>query len=162
LRRWLREVETLSDVEEVGHICEPESGRNLSDEEEVGSTRDLIDCQASRNKILECQVGKGGNMSSNESSYQKGVMKNEEEARERPRSDEYSHRIMSRVNEDDEKLKTSVTEEEDQRNVLIIGGVNIFLPSDQIKASTGVSDRIERQPTETVMEEKEQALKSIA
>jgi hypothetical protein len=33
----------------------------------------------------------------------------------KPHSDEDSHRTVSHVNEDDEKLKTSVTEEEDQR-----------------------------------------------
>jgi hypothetical protein len=31
------------------------------------------------------------------------------------------------VNEDDEKLDTFVTEEEDQRSVLYIGGIKIFL-----------------------------------
>jgi hypothetical protein len=39
--------------------------------------------------------------------------------------------IVSRVNEDDEKLKTSTIKEEDQRTILIIGGVEIFLPSSQ-------------------------------
>jgi hypothetical protein len=33
------------------------------------------------------------------------------------------------VNEDDEKLKTSTIKEKDQRRILIIGGVEIFLPS---------------------------------
>jgi hypothetical protein len=68
---------------------------------------------------------------------------------------------MSHVNEDDDKLKNFVTEEEDQTNILIIGGVEIFLPSSQGKAITGVSYAIERQTVETVMEEKEQILKSV-
>jgi hypothetical protein len=33
------------------------------------------------------------------------------------------------VNEDDEKLNTSITKEEDQRSILIIGGIKIFLPN---------------------------------
>jgi hypothetical protein len=33
LRRWLREVETLSDTEKLVCICEPEVGEYLSDEE---------------------------------------------------------------------------------------------------------------------------------
>jgi hypothetical protein len=45
LRRWLREVENLSDIEEkVTHICEPNIGRNLSDEEEVRSVKGIINC----------------------------------------------------------------------------------------------------------------------
>ena len=43
LRRWLRELENLSDIEEeLIHICELEIGRHLSDEEEVRSDKDLI------------------------------------------------------------------------------------------------------------------------
>jgi hypothetical protein len=53
----------------------------------------------------------------------------DEEAEEIPHSDEDSRGIVSRVNEDDEKLKTSIIKEEDQRTILIIGGVKIFLPS---------------------------------
>jgi len=44
LRRWLRHVENLSDIEDMVFICEPEVGRNLNDEEEERSRRDLIDC----------------------------------------------------------------------------------------------------------------------
>jgi hypothetical protein len=33
------------------------------------------------------------------------------------------------VNEDDDNSKTSIIEEKDQRSVLVIGGVEIFLPS---------------------------------
>jgi hypothetical protein len=55
------------------------------------------------------------------------------------------------VNEDDEKLKTSITKEKDQRSILVIGGIQIFLPSSGGEASIGVAD--------TVMEEKERILK---
>jgi hypothetical protein len=51
LRRWLRHVETLSATEEeMVYICEPEVGRNLSDEEER-SIEDLIDFQEGRGEI---------------------------------------------------------------------------------------------------------------
>jgi hypothetical protein len=36
---------------------------------------------------------------------------------------------MGCVNEDDEKLQTFVIEKEDQRDILVTGGVKIFLPS---------------------------------
>jgi hypothetical protein len=60
LRRWLRELENLSDTEEeLIHICEPEIGRHLSDEEEVRSVKDLINCQEGRNGLSSFQVGNG-------------------------------------------------------------------------------------------------------
>jgi hypothetical protein len=65
------------------------------------------------------------------------------------------------VNEDDENLKTSTIEEKDQKTILIIGGVNIFLPSIQGEASTYVIDAIEGQQDETVMEEEEEILMSV-
>jgi hypothetical protein len=37
LRGWLRYVESLRDEEEMVHACEPEAGRNLSDDEEKRS-----------------------------------------------------------------------------------------------------------------------------
>jgi hypothetical protein len=46
-----------------------------------------------------------------------------------PHLHEGSCRFADHVNEYDEKLNTSITEEGDQRNVLIIGGIRIFLPS---------------------------------
>jgi hypothetical protein len=39
------------------------------------------------------------------------------------------------VNEDDEKLNTFTIQEEDQRSILIIGGIKIFLPNSQVEAS---------------------------
>jgi hypothetical protein len=58
LRRWLRELENLSDIEEeLIHICEPEIGRHLSDEEEVRSDKDLINCQERRDGFSYFQVG---------------------------------------------------------------------------------------------------------
>jgi hypothetical protein len=58
LRRWLREVENLSDIEEkVIHMYELEIGRNLSDEEEVRSVKGLIKCQKGRDEFSYCQGG---------------------------------------------------------------------------------------------------------
>jgi hypothetical protein len=71
------------------------------------------------------------------------MLTGEEEAKERPFSDGYSRGIANRVNEDDEKLKTSTIKEKDQRTVLIIGGVEIFLPSGQREASKDVVDATE-------------------
>jgi hypothetical protein len=46
-------------------------------------------------------------------------------------------------------------EKEDQRNLLIIGGIEIFLPLSPVEAKTCVADAAtaEGQPAETVMEE---------
>jgi hypothetical protein len=57
LGRWLRYVEDLRDTEEVIHICEPEAGRNLSDEEESRLDGDLIDFQVGRSELSSFQVG---------------------------------------------------------------------------------------------------------
>jgi hypothetical protein len=51
--------------------------------------------------------------------------------------------------------------EEDHRSILIIGGINIFLPISPAEASAQIFGATEeRQPTVTVIEEKEQILKS--
>jgi hypothetical protein len=57
LKRWMRYVKSLRDEEEVVHICEPEVGRHLSDEEEMRSDKDFINCQESRDGFSYCQVG---------------------------------------------------------------------------------------------------------
>jgi hypothetical protein len=45
LRRWLRHAENLDKPKEMVQICEPETGRNLSDaEDEMGSEEDLKHC----------------------------------------------------------------------------------------------------------------------
>jgi hypothetical protein len=46
LRWWLRPAENLNRPEKRIQICEPETGRNLSDaKDEMGSDEDLKDCQ---------------------------------------------------------------------------------------------------------------------
>jgi hypothetical protein len=67
------------------------------------------------------------------------------------------------VNEDDDKLKTFTIQEEDQRSILIIGGIKIFLPNSQVEANAHDESAAEeeRQPAETVKEEEmEQTLMS--
>jgi hypothetical protein len=41
----------------VVHICEPEAGRNLSDDEEKRSGKGLRNCQVSSEELSDCQVG---------------------------------------------------------------------------------------------------------
>jgi hypothetical protein len=87
LRVWLRYVETLRGEEEMVHICEPETGKSLNDDEkkrsekglincqvsieelsgflegnEMRSLDDIIDCQEGREEIPDFQVGKGEDM----------------------------------------------------------------------------------------------------
>jgi hypothetical protein len=57
LKGWLRYVESLRDEEEMVHVCEPEAGRNLSDDEEERSLEDLVNCQVGRDELSSCQVG---------------------------------------------------------------------------------------------------------
>jgi hypothetical protein len=58
LRRWLRELENLSDTkEEQIHICESEIGRHLSDEEDVRLDEDIINFNVGRNGLSSYQVG---------------------------------------------------------------------------------------------------------
>jgi DNA-binding transcriptional regulator YbjK len=64
-------------------------------------------------------VGKGEEMSSVESSHLEDLT-DEEDAEGRPHSEEYSRGVVSHVNEDDEKLRTSTIKDMDQRIVLII------------------------------------------
>jgi hypothetical protein len=46
---WLRHAESLRDEEEMVQVCEPETGRNLSDEDELRSLKNLRDCHVCRN-----------------------------------------------------------------------------------------------------------------
>jgi hypothetical protein len=54
----LRYAENLNGPEEMVQVCEPETGRGLSDEEnELGSAEDLKNCQEGREEIPVFQVG---------------------------------------------------------------------------------------------------------
>jgi len=60
MRRWLRHTGNLSEAEEeLIHISEPETKRNLSDEEENRSDEGLVNCQVGRNGLSSFQVGNG-------------------------------------------------------------------------------------------------------
>jgi hypothetical protein len=91
---------------------------------EMGSV-DLIDFQLGSREFPNCQVGRGNEMrlsesltDSVESSYQRGVL-----------IDGDSCGLADNVNEDDDKLKNFTIQEENQRSILIIGGIKIFLPN---------------------------------
>jgi hypothetical protein len=110
---------------------------------------DLIDCQVGRREIPNFQVGRGKEMrlseslrSSEVSSCQQGVL-----------IDEDSCGFADHVNEYDEKLNTLTIQEEDQRSILIIGGIQIFLPNNPVEARECVADATteEGQPMVTVM-----------
>jgi hypothetical protein len=60
MKRWLRHTQNLNDTkEELNHIYEPKTGRNLNDEEEKRSDEDLINCQVGGNGLSSFQVGNG-------------------------------------------------------------------------------------------------------
>jgi hypothetical protein len=70
---------------------------------------DLINYQEGRGHILNCQVGKGEEMSSVESSRQQGVSIDGEEEEERPHPYEGSCETASHINEYDDKLENFIT-----------------------------------------------------
>jgi hypothetical protein len=150
----LRHVESLRSEEEVVHICEPEAGRNLSDDEEkrslddlrncqvgseelssfqvgneMGSLEDLIDCQEGREEIPNFQVGKGSEM----------------------------RLVDNLMNSEVSSYQQGELMERDQRCLLIIGGIEVFLPHSLVEARECVADATteEGQPTVTVIEEEE-------
>jgi hypothetical protein len=115
---------------------------------------ELMRFQVSREEIPYCQVGKGKEVRLSES------LRNSEVSSDQKRVmiDEDSCGFTYHVKEDDEKLNTPIAEEEDQRCILIIGGIEIFLPSNPAKARACVAYVMieETNPTVTVKgEEKE-------
>jgi hypothetical protein len=90
-------------------------------------------------------------MSSAESSCQQGVLTDGEEEEEIPHPYEDSCRAASRMNEDDDKLRTCITKEKDQRSILVIGGIHIFFPSSRGETSIDVLYEIEGQQVESVI-----------
>jgi hypothetical protein len=141
LKRWMRYDENLSDEGK-------RSGKGLIGFQ-VGNVKGLVDivnCQVGIGDIPSFQVGKEEEVRSTESSRQ-GVLIGEEEAKEGPHSGEYSCGTASCVNEDDDKLETFITSKKDKRTVLIIGGVEIFLPSDRGEASIDVAYATKGQQT---------------
>jgi hypothetical protein len=146
---------------EMVHVCEPEAGRNLSDEDELRSLEDLRDCQEGRTKISNCQVGnemrslwdlidcqedsreisccqEGNEMGS------KDLIDCQEGSRKFPifqvgRGTEVrlSESLMnSEVSSDQREELTG----EDQKGILIIGGIEIFLPLSPVEARVCVAE----------------------
>jgi hypothetical protein len=76
--------------------------------------------------------------------------------------DEDSCGFPSHVNEDDGNLKTFTIREDDMRTLIMIGGIEIFLPLAQEEAEICVVDATttEGQLAETVTEELEQTLEA--
>jgi hypothetical protein len=154
LRKWLRHVETLSDTEEeLIHICEPETGRNLSDEEEKRSVEDLINCQGGRSELSSFQVGNERRSvdglidfqegSDGSSSFQVG---NGERSGDLIDCQVGREKIPScqvgkgeEMNSVESSYQQGVLMEEDQRCVLIIGGIQIFLQNSPAEANTSVA-----------------------
>jgi hypothetical protein len=92
---------------------------------------DLVDFQEGRSEILDSQVGKGDEVRLPESLRSSEVSSNQQ----------------------------GVLTEEDQTSILIIGGIDIFLPNNQVEARAHVESATKRQPVVTVIkEEKEQIL----
>jgi hypothetical protein len=120
----------------------------------VKGSGDLVNCQVGRGDIPYFQVGKDEEMRSDEISRQR-MLADEEESKGRPHSDGDSCGAASHVNEYDEKLQTSTIEEKDRGSILIIVGVEIFLPSGRGEASTDVANATGRHQDETSMEKEE-------
>jgi hypothetical protein len=93
---------------------------------EMGSDKDLIYCEEGKNGNSNFQVGKENEM----------------------------RLFESLINSEESSYQQEVsTKEEDQRHIIIIGGINIFFPSNPIEANAHVEGAIEeRQPTKTIME----------
>jgi hypothetical protein len=126
--RWEMERDQV-EVSNTARGAVPESS-DFQVGNEMGSV-DLIDCQVGSREFPNFQVGREKEMrlseslrSSEVSSCQQGVL-----------IDGDSCGFADHVNEDDEKLNTSITKEEDQRSILIIGGIKIFLPNSQVEAN---------------------------
>jgi hypothetical protein len=134
--------------------CQGGSGESLDCQvgNEMGSL-DLIDCQVGNRKFPNCQVGRGKELRLSESLRDSGVSSGQQGVL----ISEDSCGFADHVNEDDDKLKTCTIQEEDQKSILMIGGIRVFLPDSPIEARACVADATTEggQPTETVKEEEE-------
>jgi hypothetical protein len=154
LKIWLRYTESLRDEEEMVHICEPETEKNLSDEEEERSDGDLVNRQMGRGELSNCQVGNGkrsdGGLvycqeSSVESSYCQvgnemgsGDLIDCQVGREeipycQVGKGEKMRPCESLMNSEVSSDQREEMTEKDQRNLLIIGGIRVFLPHSQLR-----------------------------
>jgi hypothetical protein len=111
---------------------------------EMRSLEDLIDCQEGREEIPYCQVGKGEQMRLSESLMNSEVSSDQRE--------ELTEKMNSEVSS---YQRGELMEKEDQKSILMIGGIEIFLPlrSVEVRACVAEGATEEGQPTETVMGE---------
>jgi hypothetical protein len=82
-----------------------------------------MDCQEGSRKIPICQVGMGTKMGLFES------LMNSEVSLDQPK--ELTEQMSSEMDLDQQM---QLTEKEDQRNLLMIGGIQIFLPHSPVEA----------------------------
>jgi hypothetical protein len=122
------------------------------------SLRDLIDCQEGSREFPIFQVGKGTEMGSVDSiDCQEGSRKIPIFQVGRDKQMRLSEGLINSEVSLDQQMQ--LTEEEDQRNLLMIGGIQIFLPFSQGEAEICVADAATTeagQLAETVREELEQ------
>jgi hypothetical protein len=158
-------VKSLKATEEMVHACEPEAGRNLSDDEEersledlvncqggseessickegneMGSLDDLRDCQVSSKELLDCQVG--------------NVMRSLEDLIEFQVGRGKEMRLSkSLMNSEESSDQQGVLTGEGQKSILMIGGIKVFLTRIQDEAREDVAGLAvaEGQPTMTIM-----------
>jgi hypothetical protein len=100
---------------------------NCQEGNEMRSLEDLIDYQEGREEIPYCQVGKGEQMRLNESIMNSGMSLDQRE--------ELTEKMSSKVSS---YQHGQLIEKEDQKSILMIGGIRIFLPSRQNKAREDV------------------------
>jgi hypothetical protein len=161
LRGWLRHVESLRSEEEVVHICEPEAGKSLSDGEEERSSRDLRNCQVGGEELSSFQVG-------NEMGSLEDLIDCQEGRTEIPNfqvgKGSEMRLVDNLMNSEVSSYQQGELMEGDQRFLLIIGGIEVFLPYSPVEAKACVAVATitgEGQPDVTVIEEeKEQILMS--
>jgi hypothetical protein len=167
----MRSLEDLIDCQEDSRgnsYCQEGNGMRLAE--------DLIDCQVGNKELPYCQVGKGEKMSSGVSSCQQGVLMEmgsvglidcQVGSRKFPGCQvgkgEKMRLCESLMNSEESSGQQGVLIGEDQKSILIIGGIEIFLPSSPVEARACVAEATTEggQPAETVMEEEmEQTLMS--
>jgi hypothetical protein len=168
----LRSLRDLTDCQEDSQgISHCQLGNDMR------SLRDLEDCQEGSRSIPYCQVGRDEQMRLSEGLMNSEVSWNQpEELTEQVSSevdldqqvqlteDEDSCGFPSHVNEDDDKLKTFTIREADLRSLIMIGGIEIFLPLAQEEAEIWVADATttEEQLVETVREEELEQISEAA
>jgi hypothetical protein len=140
---WLRYVESLRGEEEMVHICEPETGKSLSDDEEKRSEKGLRNCQVSSEELSgflegnekrsmvdlkDCQVGSEESSDfqvGNEMGSLEDLIDCQEGREEIPDfqvgKGEEMRLSDSLMNSEVSSYQQGMMTEEDQRSILIIG-----------------------------------------